>query len=250
MNNLTDIHSHILPGIDDGSSSWEESLEMLRMAENEGITTMIATPHFGMYNPEFDIELARALVEELNTRALEMGINVRVLLGNELYYVQGVCYNINNRRASTMAGSSYVLVEFSESIDLDTVKSAVMEFAQQGYSTIIAHIERYNNIFDRKLAGVGELKELGAYFQINSRSLAEDGKKGLFSKKSSANINAEALLNAGMVDFVATDTHNSSSRVPAMKKAVDRMISMVGADETEHILHDNTLALINDEYIR
>ena len=250
MNYLTDIHSHILPGIDDGSSSWEESIEMLQMAEGEGITTMIATPHFGMYNPEFDIEQAKVLVEELNTKAQEMGIGVKVLLGNELYYVQGVCYNINDRRASTMASSSYVLVEFSETVDLDTVKDAVMEFAQQGYSTIIAHIERYNNIFDRRLAGVSELKELGAYFQVNSRSLSEDGKRGLFSKKSNASTNAEALLNAGMVDFVGTDTHNSSTRVPAMQKAVERMISMVGIEETERILHDNTLALINDEYIR
>ena len=157
-----DIHSHILPEIDDGSASWEETLEMLELAYNEDVHIIVATPHYGLYNPGFNIKEARQLVAEMNHRIEDLPFKINVFLGNELYYVPGIVRDVVDGKVSTMAGSSYVLVEFSESVEYDTVKSAVDEFTRAGYRPILAHVERYRNILDKNLENIQELRRKGA----------------------------------------------------------------------------------------
>lgn len=249
MNRYVDIHSHILPGIDDGASDWEESLKMLQIAQAEGIGFIIATPHYGLFNQGFDINQARELVSEINMRADELGIEVEVALGNEIYYLPGAVNHVIDGRAATLAGTRYVLIEFSEDVSVDIAEQAVLEFTASGYRPIIAHVERYRHLFDRNLVAIRRLKEFGAYFQINTRSLTDKQHKRLFARNTDRINCAVELLKEGMVDLVATDAHNMGNRAPLMKDAIDNMRMLIGRAKTNRILCGNTLAILENDYI-
>lgn len=249
MRRFVDIHSHILPGIDDGAKTWEESMEMLRIASSEGIGTIIATTHYGLYNQSYDINHARTLVDELNQRARTSGIDVKVLLGNELYYIPGIVRSVVQGKAATMADSRYVLIEFSEGIKPDEAEEAVREFTLTGYIPIIAHVERYTNLFDKNLSIFTQLKNCGALLQVNTNSIAGNKRKNIFHKKNNRSKSTIDLLTAGMVDFVATDAHNTTGRAPHMIMAVEKMLDVVGVDVSRRILFDDTKAVIDNEFI-
>lgn len=246
---FVDIHSHILPGIDDGAKTWEDSLKMLRTASDEGIGTIIATPHYGLYNQDYDINHARTLVDEINQRAIASGIDIKVLLGNELYYIPGIVSSVVQGAAATMAGSKYVLIEFSEGIDPSDAEEAVREFTSTGYIPIIAHVERYTNLFDRSLSIITQLKNCGALLQVNTNSITGRGRQSIFHKKDNRNRLSIDLLTSGMVDFVATDAHNTAGRAPHILTAVEKMLDLVGVDTSRRILFDNTKAVIDNEFI-
>lgn len=246
MNSYLDLHCHILPGIDDGSDSWDETLEMFQAAYNEDIRIIIATPHYGLYNQDFDIDSARQLVEEANTRMKSLPYRVDVFLGNEIYYVPGIVRDVLNGRAATIAGSSYVLIEFSVDVDYETVEKAVQEFTRECYRPIIAHVERYRNLIDTDLEQIRELRRLGAYFQVNTGNFIR--KSGLF-KKDSRTAFAKAMLQAGMVDFVASDAHNATSRKPVMKTAVESIRRIANEEQCDRLFIRNPIALAGNEYI-
>lgn len=243
-----DIHSHILPEIDDGSASWEETIEMLEAAYNEDIHIIVATPHYGLYNTGYDIDHARKLVAEVNRRIEQLPYKINVFLGNELYYVPGIVRDVIDGKAATMAGSSYVLVEFAESVPYKTVVSAVQEFTREGYRPIIAHIERYRNVRDKELSRIEELRKLGAYVQVNTSNFLSKDKGGLFKKETRTTF-AKSLLEADLVDFVASDAHNAYSRSPVMRSAADIISNMVSEEQLNRIFYYNMLAMARNEYI-
>lgn len=246
---FTDIHSHILPGIDDGARDWNESLTMLQQARDEGISTVVATPHYGLYNQLFDIAKARILTMELNKKVAYYNIDVKVLLGNELYYVPGIVDGIINGTAATIADTSYVLIEFSEGVLPDTVENAVQEFTSLGYKPILAHVERYSELYDKKLETINYLRDQGAYFQINARSIVGRKNSGLFSKKDDRVIRTNQLLKADKVDFVATDAHNTSGRAPFLTDAINKLNNLVGKETADRILYTNPQLLLENEFI-
>ena len=244
-----DIHSHILPGIDNGSKDWEETVEMLKVAYSEDIHIIIATPHYGLYNPSFNIREARDLVAELNRRMKYLpSVKINIFLGNELYYVPGIVRDVIEGKAATMAGSSYVLVEFAESVQYNTVASAIQEFTRAGYRPIIAHVERYRNLRDKNLEMIKELRHLGAYFQVNVSNFTHIERTGLFNKENRLTF-VQALLKADLIDFIASDAHNATSRLPVMKSAVNIIRNTISEEQYNKIFYYNMLALATNEYI-
>lgn len=243
-----DIHSHILPGIDDGSKDWEETIEMLKKAYSEDIHIIIATPHYGRYNPSFNIHQARSLVAEVNRRMEYLPFKINIFLGNELYYVPDIVRDVIDGKAATMAGSSYVLVEFAESVHYNTVLAAVQEFTRAGYRPIIAHVERYRNLRDKNLDMIRELRQLGAYFQVNVSNFTHRERTGLFNKENRSTF-VQSLLKADLIDFIASDAHNASSRLPVMKSAVNIIRNTISEEQYNRIFYYNMLAIAKNEYI-
>lgn len=248
VNSYMDIHSHILPEIDDGSSSWEETMDMLEVAYKEGIHIIIATPHYGLFNSDFDLSKARKLVDEANHRLEEQSIKIKIFLGNEIYYVPGIVKDVVAGRVATMAGSSYVLIEFSEDVKYKTVEAAVREFTREGYRPIIAHIERYRGIRDKQLEKISELRQMGAYIQVNTSNFLKTERNG-FLRKDNRKMFVESMLEKDMIDFVASDAHDACSRVPVMKSAVDIIGNMVSDEQLNRLFYYNMLALARNEYI-
>ena len=133
---MLDIHTHILPNVDDGSKSLEESIELLRSEVNNGVTTVILTPH----------QNARIKTKnELIKRFLEFKKEIDFIdlyLGSEIYYYDDLIADLVNDRVLTINNSKYVLVEFSTRTETN-IADIVYEIVLKGFKPIIAHIERY-----------------------------------------------------------------------------------------------------------
>lgn len=239
--NLIDIHSHILPGIDDGAHDEKESLEMLRIAANDGISQIIVTPHFhyrrGHASPE-EIRQAVLNIQELLNKE---EIPIKLHTGNELYYTHELLETVKAGDALTMADSDYVLLEFSPETEKRRIQNAVYEFLNEGYYPIIAHMERYQ-AFQKHKDFAEEISEMGAYFQINAGSLL--GNAGWSIKRFT-----RTMIKEGLIQFVATDAHDTVKRAPTFAKASDWIVKKYGESELQEYLCKNPKMIIENKAI-
>ena len=166
---------------------------------------------------------------------------MELYLGNEIYYFEATLKDIEEGRALTMADSKYVLIEFMPSTEYRDIQHAVMDVQQSGYYPIIAHVERYECLL-KKPAYIEELKELGAFIQVNASGIM--GERSRLEKKF-----IKGLLKKGEVDFVATDAHRDNTRQPYMKKCSEYLEKKFGQEYTKQMLIDNPRAVIENIYI-
>ncbi|MBE5963212.1 MAG: histidinol-phosphatase [Lachnospiraceae bacterium] len=235
-----DIHSHIIPEVDDGSGSIEETKAMLQTAYEEGIRTIIATPHFDLETEretEFLIKQYHLAQEE----AAKIDHNFQIYLGNEIYYEKGCQTFLKEGKAFAMAKSRYVLVEFSPSESYPTIYDGMKEFILDGFIPIIAHIERYMCLI-KHVDRIEELIELGCYMQVNASSLTG----GLFNKQSAC---LRGLVTAGLVHFIATDCHHQDFRKPLMKACVKKLSKCVEEEKIKELLYENPKKILENRYI-
>lgn len=208
---MVDIHSHILPEMDDGSRSLDMSLSMLKIAVDEGIGTIYATPHNmpGKGCPTKDKVIRE--VEKLKEVCDEQNIPIDIIPGTEYFYREEVEEILDAGEAITMGDTDRVLIEFDPSVEKRYVIRAVTEVTGMGYTPIIAHVERYYDLMEKKYTTIGEMRKLGALIQVNCASIiGENGKPSLKDTK--------ALLKLGYVDFIGTDAHSDRRRSPRMKE--------------------------------
>lgn len=241
MINKIDIHSHILPGIDDGAETMEESLQMLACAAQDGISEMIMTPHFHYRRGHAAPQKVQRVLKELQDAAENKNIKIRLYTGNELYYTHELLEIVKAGEALTMAGTEYVLLEFSTETEKRRIQNAVYEFLSEGYLPIIAHIERYQ-AFTGNREFAEELSKMGAYYQVNADSLS--GKFGWKMKHF-----ARHMVQSGFVQFVATDAHDLKHRPPIYGKTAEWMTKKLGAFETQQLLIENPKKLLQNQSI-
>ena len=241
MDGIIDIHSHILPGLDDGSRSLEQTLSMIGIAYSEGIRTIIATPHYQeskVSNPIARIEESIGIVNE----AIAMSYpDMKLYMGSEIYYSQDIGALLNDKLIPTLAGSKYILVEFSPMSDYRYIKEGLHSLVLEGYIPILAHCERYIEA-TRDISRVEELISMGVYIQVNSMSI--DGSTGRdyekFTKK---------LLKRKLVHFIATDSHSDRTRAPSVGKTIAYINKKYGEAYTKQLLTDNPGRIITGQYI-
>ena len=228
---IADIHTHILPGVDDGAKSTEEALEMLRIASSEGITDIILTPHYQsgrFYTPG---DVIREKTAGLQSLVEQEGIPIRLYPGTEIYFRSGLEKRLENGQLATMNGSSFVLVEFSPVEEFSYMRNALEELLGLGYHPILAHVERYRCMRE-ETSRVRELKGMGCQIQANAGSIA--GEYGYLTKNY-----LHRLLKEHLVDYVGTDAHNVSGRAPHMKKCAERLYRKYGEAYADCILYEN-----------
>ncbi len=209
MDELYDIHIHLIYGVDDGPRTRDESVEMLKQASEEGIRTIIATPHkrYGMF--EYDLETVEKHFEELKPIAGEMGIDL--LLGCEYHACSDMVEDIKNKKVHTLADTDYVLCEFSYSTKENEMIDAVYSLVANGYKPIIAHAERYGAI-QRDPDICMELRNKGAFIQVNSDGIIGEEERQI--RKT-----VRYLLKNYLVDVVGSDAHGISFRKSTLAKA-------------------------------
>lgn len=242
MEEIIDIHSHIIPCVDDGARSMEQSLKMLEIAASEGITGMIATPHQKAdrkcVTPEGITKRIRILQEE----AEKLKIPVKLYPGNEIFYRHGLAELLEAGKIRTMADSHYALIEFLPGEDYNYIRDALGRVASFGYWPILAHVERYANVV-KNLEKARELKDdTGCFFQINASSVS--GEQGLAVK----NV-VKKILKLGLVDFAATDTHSDGGRAPRIKKCAAYLEKKWGTDEARKLLVENPGCILQDKLL-
>lgn len=233
---LTDIHCHILPGVDDGSHSESQSHRMLDLAWKNGISTIIATPHYMPEGRHPSVDKLRSLVDELQEYADQQYYDMTIYEGNEIYYHEEVPELLEQGKILTLAGSSYVLVEFSPADDARYIRNALADIQSAGYDPIIAHVERYMSLCKKPYDRIRELRDMGVLIQVNANSI--EGKMGPMSK----NVTRD-LLKKQWVDFVATDAHSDHGRSHAIEDCVKLLQKKYPAEYVEDILGGNARRL-------
>lgn len=202
---MIDIHSHILPGIDDGSRSKEMTLEMLRQAVKDGTKKIVATPHFCRGYGESTYEEVKELVKDVRKLAKEEEINIDIYHGQEVYYSESMLNDYNEGVIGTINDSKYMLFEFPMTVEPDEEAfNIIYELQLKGLVLILAHPERYKFVINSP-EKINRFIDEGILFQLNSGSL--EGKFGDKVKKT-----ANILVENGIYNFIGSDAHNDSSR--------------------------------------
>ncbi|MBQ1793263.1 MAG: hypothetical protein II006_01245 [Peptostreptococcaceae bacterium] len=238
---MIDIHCHILPNVDDGSESLEESIAMAKIAESEGITKIVNTSHCHFdfkYKKGNELKLE---LEKFNQALKEENINIEVLLGNELYYTSDLIERFDELDFFSMNNSKYILMEFSPINFPKNIEDVIYEIKIRGYIPIIAHAERYKQVQEDVNIVLDCIKE-GALIQVNASSIL--GKNGEKVEDTS-----KKLLDNNMVHFVATDAHSSNRRRPLIKDSYNYILKNYGKEVSEKLFIENPTSVIENRDI-
>lgn len=237
---MIDLHCHILPGVDDGARSFAEAVAMCRLAAEDGCEAMVATPH--QRRGEWwnaDREGLAALADELQG---QLGSELRVHLGGEIHVDSELLAEVEKLPAGggvlPLAGSRYLLIEFDSNGTPRDAIHLVHELAVAGWRPIVAHPE-----FIPWLAPdpglLARLISLGATAQVTAMSVTGD-----FGRRPQAD--THALLDAGLVHFIASDSHNTRRRPPGLRRAFELIAGRWGEPVARRLAIDNPRAVVAD----
>ena len=197
---MIDIHTHIIPNVDDGSHSLEESLAMIKHEIDIGVDTIIATPHHIYKRYEKSVEEINKRFNELKEAVEKENLPIKLYLGQEICYShrEDQLAMLKSGELLTLNKTNRVLLEFSFTREPEDLLDIIYNYSISGYQIIVAHVERYEWM---TLDKVVALRNEGALIQINSDAIVgkTTWKEKRFVKK---------LLKKGLVDFVASDTHS------------------------------------------
>lgn len=241
MENIIDIHSHVLPGVDDGSDSPETSYRMLEIASRSGISQIILTPHNKPMHRNVPPHRIAERMKQLQDGLDRHRTAIRLYPGNELYYREGLAEELQSGEAMTLANSHYVLTEFSPNAEYEYIRNGIYSLQVYGYRPILAHVERYRNIC-LKPEKVGEMVKMGCYMQVNAGSIM--GNFGFSAKQFT-----KKLLQQKLVSFIASDAHDTGKRSPWMSDCADYVMKKFGANYGQELFCDNPMRVIKDEYL-
>ena len=229
---MIDIHSHILPMIDDGASSVEMALEMLKMAYEDGTNSIILTPHFArVYGFDNSNEKIKEIYEDLKYIIKYERIPIDIYLGCEYLYTTKQALNEEIHEITLMNQTDYILMEFYFDVDGNTILEAVDNILEKGYIPILAHPERYDCI-QEDIDIILEAKEKGAYLQMNKGSIL--GRYGQIVKDTSFD-----LLMKDAYTFVGSDAHHPNRRTPMMYDAYQMIKDHFGKTYAKDLFINN-----------
>lgn len=241
MQEYIDIHSHILYGVDDGAQSFEESMEMLRLASRDGIRQIILTPHNKPMRHNASPEHMADMREQLQSQTKREGIDIALYLGNEIYYRSSLLDAVEEGEAVTMAGSVYVLIEYNPMENYAGIRNGMYEILSGGLIPVLAHVERYSCL-QREPENVKELVDMGCCIQVNAGSIM--GNSGLSTK-----LVVRKLLKQKLVHFVATDAHDTGRRRPCLSASAAYVAAKYGTEYQRELFYENPRHMIEDRYI-
>ena len=243
-----DIHTHIIPEVDDGSKNMEETIAMLSVAYEEGAREIVATPHMFLdLFDNFDFLKMRdrfsQLISDLESRQDRFGFlkEFEVYLGAENYVCPEFLEALEQGRVLTLNGSRYLLIEVSPTLPFTQIQNAIQKVFLSGYTPVLAHIERCVAIQQDPLRAV-DLWEMGCVTQVNSGSL-------LGKSRSQARKCADRLLREGLVDVIASDTHRPLWRPPNLGQVLQNFRSKYATEDLKEWLSDNPSSIVSNHIL-
>ena len=234
---MIDFHSHILPNIDDGSRSYEESKIILSEAKNAGFDKVISTSHYALNcfeTPEYKRE---DLIEELNS---EKGLPT-IILGSEIFLNYTIVDLLKEYKASTINKTNYVLFELPLRHQFPNLKITINKLKENNYIPILAHPERYS-ISHKKFDFLLELKDMGVIFQANYGSIL--GMYGFGAK-----LTVKKMFKNNLVNLLGSDVHRPNSIYPNIEKALDKISRISTPSQLDDMTCNTAESILRGEYL-
>lgn len=224
---MIDIHSHILPGLDDGAADLSVSLEMARAYVDQGVTCVACTPHIlpGIYHNTGPA--IREAVAALSERLAEAGLSLRLVAGADNHMVTDFVPGLQSGKLLSIADTPYVLVEPPHHVAPTRMEDLFFNLMVSGYIPVLTHPERLTWIED-KYDIIQHLAHHGVWMQITAGSVL-----GRFGSR--PRYWADRMMSEGLVHVVASDAHNMSKRPPDCAAAFDLVSRQIGAQEAQHL---------------
>ena len=228
---IFDIHSHLLPDIDDGSPDMAHSVQLVREQMEDGVTEMILTPHYhlGLWHEPKDKVLD--VYEKFCQALKDADLNVKIHLGHEAHDCPEMFGQLLDGKFNTLAGTKYFLLELDWRLHNTDAAGTVKEYVNAGYTPIIVHYERF---FYKSIEELMSMREQGALFQINAYSL-------LGCESEEFRDFALRMLDEGLVDFVASDYHFKKPR--KLKEAYELVGIRYGEETRDRLFYGNAKQL-------
>ncbi len=230
---MVDIHCHILPGIDDGSTSWETTAQMCRMAARDGIKHIVATPHC---DGHYDYDRAQ-FTDMLATLSEVSGGHITFSIGCDFHLSgRNVEAAMEDPRTFALGDTQYIMVEFDHDGIRSNAQDLLLAILSRGMVPIITHPER-NAFLMKNLDVVQKFIGMGCLSQVTANAFT--GFWGPKSKKA-----VEKLLQKNAIHIVATDAHDLNLRPPILTEARRRIVELAGADTAEMLVTHNPAAVV------
>lgn len=239
---MIDMHTHILPGIDDGSRNLDQTMQIIKEAEQAGFEEIITTSHY--IENEYDVNSTRRqeMIIELQKKLDENNINVKLHNGAEAFINANLTELIKKRTIPTLAESRYVLFEIPMHLEVLYLDRTIEELIISKYKPIIAHPERYDIVRENPNVAIEWVRK-GALLQSNYSSIT--GKYGNKSKQALIK-----LLRANAVHFLGTDTHAPKTVYTQMDTILKKLSKVIEKNQVKELTEENPRKVINNEFIR
>lgn len=237
---MIDIHTHILPGVDDGPATMEESLEMALMAYEDGTRTIVATPHNRDVNERSSIATARTLAEQLNQQIQARSIPLVVVLGMENHLELDTPDQVESGRAIPIDGTHYILIELPFEFYPFYADEVLFKLQLKGLRPIVVHPERNLAIQDKPEI-LENLVGKGVLAQITGGSIS--GNLGRDHQKA-----ARDLLQRNLVHIISSDSHTARGRrVPLLSPGVAAAARIIGDEAARRMVEHTPQAVLQDK---
>ncbi len=207
---MLDVHTHIVPSVDDGASDLETSLKMIDLQINGGVDTIVFTPHSYCRHKDISKETILDSFKRLETVLKEKYPSLKYYLGQEIYYDKTTFDKLDNKEYISINNTKYILIEFEYYITKEELEDIIYTIRLKGYEPIIAHIERYNiplkDYYTIK-------KDTNVLMQVNTKFVLENKHK------------AKKLIKDKIIDYIASDCHSLERRPPNLglvKKLIEK----------------------------
>ena len=235
---MIDIHSHIIPGVDDGSSSIEETMNLLKEAEESGVKKIVFTPHYykGMY--EVNAEVNSKIFEKIKECIELKNINVEVYLGNEIYFFYDILNLIKENEVKTINSKKYILIELPMERKPDNLSNVILDIISKRYIPIIAHPERYAYV-QKDPNMLIEYIEKGVLFQSNIASFG-----GYYGSKALKTV--RKLVKNNMVHFLASDVHFENSIYKNLYKIKREILDYISLEKFNQLTEENPQKVLDN----
>ncbi len=238
-----DMHSHILPYLDDGAKNWEEFLAIAQKVVAEGITDLVCTPHYIIGEMEFSLEKYYTLLEKAKGILMEQGLRLNLIPGSEVFFVPELMLHLENGKLVTINSQyKYLLIELA-ALDIPIyLEQVFLELKARGITPIVAHPERSGG-FGEEPDFLAKLIKQGALCQLNVGSIT--GKYGDAVKK-----RAELFLKSRMIHLLGSDTHNADKGSANYVQGLAEIEKLVGRAKAIELRKINPRQVIRGEELK
>lgn len=234
---MIDIHSHLIYGVDDGSTSIEKSIEILDGLSKSGVTDIILTPHYITDTKYVNTKIDNIYrLNELKKEVKKQGININLYLGNEIYIDPNILELIKENKMCSLNNSAYILVELPMNGEYPDYQDIFSDLLNIGFKVVLAHPERYTS-FQKDFDKVLEMVDMGVLLQCNVDSIL-----GAYGKEAKKTI--KLILKNKLVSFVGTDIHSTKKGYSYIEKAKDKFKKYLTEEEVENVFNNNAKKIL------